>query len=105
MPTLSKSSITTERIPAGRRNRPPTHPGVILRKIVEETEGLTQEKLARDLGVAFQSVNLLINGKRAVTADMALRLAKRFEMTPQFWLNMQNAVDLWKAEQEQAAHV
>jgi addiction module HigA family antidote len=77
--------------------RAPTHPGVILRRIIEETDGLTQEKLARELGVSFQTVNLIVNGKRSVSADVALRLARRFEMTPQFWLNLQNAVDLYEA--------
>ncbi len=76
------------------RKRAPTHPGVILRKIIEETEGLTQDKLAHEIGVSFQTINLIVNGKRSITADVALRLARRFDMTPQFWLNMQNAVDL-----------
>lgn len=76
------------------RKRAPTHPGVVLRKIIEETEGLTQDKLAQELGVSFQTINLIVNGKRSLSADVALRLARRFDMTPQFWLNMQNAVDL-----------
>ena len=76
------------------RKRAPTHPGVILRKIIDETEGLTQDKLAHEIGVSFQTINLIVNGKRAISADVALRLARRFGMTPQFWLNMQNAVDL-----------
>jgi len=105
MPTKSKSPIITEAgIPAPRRNREPMHPGTHLRSILAETEGMTQEKLARELRVSFQTVNLIINGKRAVTADVALRLAKRFATSPLLWLNMQNAVDLWKAEQDQAAH-
>lgn len=79
------------------RSRPPTHPGVILRKIIEETEGLTQDRLAHELGVSFQTINLIVNGKRSISADVALRLARRFDMTPQFWLNMQNAVDLFAA--------
>jgi antitoxin HigA-1 len=87
-----------------RRNRAPTHPGVILRKIIEDTEGLSQETLAHDIGVSFQTINLIVNGKRAITADTALRLAKKFDTTPQFWLNMQNAVDLYKAAAAQAAH-
>jgi antitoxin HigA-1 len=79
------------------RNRQPTHPGVILRKIISETKGLTQDKLAHEIGVSFQTINMIVNGKRAVTADVALRLARRFTLTPQFWLNMQNAVDLYQA--------
>lgn len=77
--------------------REPTLPGVILRDIINETEGLSQEKLARELGVSFQTVSQVVNGRRAVTADMAVRLARRFDMTPEFWLNMQNAVDLYRA--------
>ena len=76
------------------RSRAPTHPGVVLRKIIEETEGLTQDKLAHEVGVSFQTINLIVNGKRSISADVALRLGRRFGMTPQFWLNMQNAVDL-----------
>lgn len=75
------------------RSRTPTHPGVVLRKIIAEAE-LTQDRLAREIGVSFQTINLIVNGKRSISADVALRLAKRFDMTPQFWLNMQNAVDL-----------
>lgn len=85
------------------RSRAPTHPGVILRKIIEETDGLTQDKLAHEIGASLQTVNLIVNGKRAVTASVALRLAKRFDMTPQFWLNMQNPVDLHPASLEPAA--
>lgn len=86
------------------RKRTPTHPGVILRKIIEETAGLTQEKLARELGVSFQTINMIVNGKRAISAAVALRLGRRFDMTPQFWLNMQNAVDLYAASAELDSH-
>ena len=84
--------------------RAPTHPGVILRKIIDETAGLTQDKLAHELGVSFQTINMIVNGKRAVSAAVALRLARRFDMTPQFWLNMQNAVDLHAASVELESH-
>ena len=79
------------------RKRAPTHPGVLLRKLIDESEGLTQDKLAHELGVSFQTINLIVNGRRAITASVALRLAQRFEMSPQLWLNMQNAVDLHRA--------
>jgi addiction module HigA family antidote len=88
-----------------QRNRAPTHPGVILRKILDETEGLTQDKLAHEIGVSFQTINMIVNGKRAVTADLALRLAGRFDLTPQFWLNMQNAVDLHYAREAMESRV
>jgi antitoxin HigA-1 len=91
---MSRSSIAIEEASMKARRRAPTHPGSILRKIIAETEGLTQDKLAHELGVSFQTVNLIVNGKRSITADVALRLARRFDMTPQFWLTMQNAVDL-----------
>lgn len=79
------------------RNRPPAHPGVILRKIINETPELSQEKLAHELGVSFQTVNMIVNAKRSVTAKVAILLSKRFDTTPQFWMNMQIAVDLYEA--------
>lgn len=85
------------------RKRPPTHPGVILRKLINETEGLSQKTLARELGVSFQTVNMLVNARRSVSADIALRLAKRFDMSPQFWLNLQNAVGLHRAQEAMEA--
>lgn len=86
------------------KNREPTAPGVFLKRIIEETEGLTQEKVADKMGVGVQTVNMIINGKRSVTADTALRLARVFDMTPEFWLGAQSALDLWRARQEQRAH-
>jgi addiction module HigA family antidote len=59
--------------------------------------GLTVSKLAEALGVSRQSVNELLRGRRAVTPEMALRLARMFGNSPQFWLNAQCAVDLWDA--------
>lgn len=79
------------------RNRAPTHPGVILRKIISESDGLSQEKLAGELSVSFQTINMLVNEKRSVSAKVAILLAKRFATTPQFWLNLQMAVDLYEA--------
>jgi len=76
----------------------------VLRKIIDETEGLTQDMLAHEIGVSFQTINLIVNGKRAISADVALRLARRFDMTPQFWLNMQNAVDLYLAGAAMESH-
>lgn len=83
------------------RNREPTPPGVFLKRIIEETEGLTQDKLATQVGVGVQTINMIINGRRNITADMALRLARVFDMTPEFWMNAQAAVDLWRARHEQ----
>lgn len=86
-------------------HREPSHPGTVLREIIEETKGLTQEKLARELGVSFVTISMIVNGRRAVTAPVAVRLAKRFETSAQFWLNMQTALDIWRAERALADHV
>ena len=85
-----------EPIPVWERERPPTHPGEILREILED-ENLTQTRLAKEIGVSFRAVNELINGKRRITPEMALKLSKRFKTTPLFWLNLQANYDLWKA--------
>jgi addiction module HigA family antidote len=57
--------------------------------------GMSQTELARRLGISFPRVNEIINGKRAVSADTALRLARLFGTTAELWLGMQQAVDLW----------
>ncbi len=82
-------------VPVWERKIPPTHPGEILREILED-EGLTQKKLAEEIGVSFKSVNDLINGRRKITPEMALKLSKRFRTTPLFWMNLQANYDLWK---------
>jgi len=83
-------------VPVWEREVPPTHPGEILREILKDEE-LTQKKLAEEIGVSFRAINELINGKRGITPEMALRLSKRFKTTPLFWINLQANYDLWKA--------
>jgi len=78
--------------------RSPTHPGVLVADILEGL-GLTQVDLAKRLGIPLQRLNTIIKGKRGVSADTALRLAKVFGTTPELWLNLQMAVDLWGAQQ------
>lgn len=80
-----------------RRSRP-THPGAMLREDFLTDYWLTVAGLARALGVSRQTVNELLRERRAVTPEMALRLARLFGNTPEFWLNAQRAVDLWDAE-------
>ena len=82
------------------KHRPPTHPGEILLEEFLKPIGMTQTTLAEKLGVPIQRVNTLINGKRGVTAETALLLAKLFETTPQFWMNLQTAWDLWSAQRK-----
>ena len=79
------------------KNRPPTHPGVLIQDTLEEMT-ITQVELAKRLGIPLQRLNTIVKGKRGVTADTALRLSKVFGTTPELWLNLQMAVDLWEAQ-------
>ena len=79
-----------------KKNRPLT-PGEIIREEYLEPLNITQQRLADAMGVSFQRVNELLNARRAVTVDTALRLGKVFRTSPEFWLNLQRAVDLWEA--------
>jgi antitoxin HigA-1 len=82
------------RLPANRR---PTHPGEMLRTEFLEPLGITQADLAKRIGVSYVRVNELVNGKRGVTPDTALRLARFFGMSVEFWLNGQLECDMWEA--------
>jgi addiction module HigA family antidote len=79
--------------------RKPTHPGEILKEDFLPDYGLTVASLAESLGVSRQSVNELLRERRAVSTEMAMRLARLFGNSPEFWLNAQRAVDLWVAQQ------
>lgn len=81
------------------KNRPPTPPGEILAEEFLAPSQMTQEALAKKLSVSVQTVNLLINGKRNLTAEMAWRLARVFDTTPEFWMNLQMRLDLWRARE------
>ena len=76
---------------------PPVHPGEVLREDFLKPLGLTQSQLAKELGVSFRAINELVNEKRDLSPEMAIRLAKRFGTTPQFWLGFQMDYNLWKA--------
>lgn len=82
--------------------RSPTHPGEILDEEFLRPLGMTQQALADKMGVPIQRVNTIISGKRGVTAETAILLARVFETSPQFWMNLQTNFDLWKAERELA---
>jgi addiction module HigA family antidote len=77
--------------------RRPTHPGEILREDFLPDYGLSVTALAEAIGVSRQSVNELLRERRSLSPEMALRLARLFGNTPEFWLNAQRAVDLWEA--------
>lgn len=77
----------------------PTHPGEMLREDFMPEYGLTVTGLADALGVSRQSINELLRERRAVSAAMALRLARLFGNSPQFRLQAQQALDIWQSEQ------
>jgi addiction module HigA family antidote len=79
------------------------HPGIVLREEYLEPLGITQTRLARDIGISYLRVNELVNGKRGVIPDTALRLAKYLGTTPEYWMNWQAAFDLQKADAEHHA--
>jgi len=81
-------------------NRTPTHPGEMLLEEFLNPMGLTQRALADAIHVPYQRVNDLINGRRGVTPNTALRLAKFFGNTPSFWMNLQLRWDLYFAQKE-----
>ena len=76
-----------------RRKLPPIHPGELLRDELEEI-GTSLNELARALRVPMNRISALVNGKRSITADTAMRLARYFGTSPQYWLNLQSAYDL-----------
>lgn len=103
MPTKSKSPTTTEltrRLPA---HRPPTHPGEMLLEEFLKPLGLSQSAFAIRLGVSFPRLNEVVNRRRAVTPDSALRLARVTGMSAGFWLGLQQDWDLWHAMRSPSA--
>lgn len=72
----------------------PIHPGEVLMEDFLEGFAITQHKLAVAIGVPPRRINEIVHGKRAITADTALRLSRYFGTTAQFWLNLQTAYDL-----------
>lgn len=79
------------------KHRPPTHPGHVLLKDFLEPLALSQAEVARRLHVPLNRLNEVILGKRGVTADTALRLAKLTGMDAGFWMGLQTDFDLWHA--------
>ncbi len=79
-------------------NRKPTHPGAVLREDVLPETGWTQTEFASRLMVSRQTVSDLLHERKSVTAEMAIRIARAVGGTPESWLRMQEALDLWAAE-------
>lgn len=116
MPKKSKSPITTRpqsRRPAGGsaplvkrrlpKSAPPTHPGEMLLEEFLKPLGISQSAFAIRLGVSFPRLNEIIRGKRGVTPDTALRLARVTGMSADFWLGLQTDWDLWHALRSDSA--
>ncbi len=86
------------RVPTHRR---PTHPGEMLLEEFLRPMGITQRELADAIHVPYQRINEIINGRRGITPSTALRLAKFFGMSPDFWMNLQLRWDLYQAQQSE----
>ncbi len=83
-----------------KRDFPLIHPGEILLREFLEPLGISQYRLARDIGVTPRRINEIVHGRRAITADTALRLGCFFSMEAQFWLNLQARYDMEVAMEE-----
>ena len=73
---------------------PPIHPGEILKEDFIDPMGISQYRLSKDISVPPRRINEIVHCKRSITADTALRLGRFFNMSPQFWLNLQTRYDL-----------
>ena len=77
-----------------RVKMPPLHPGEVLLEELLKPHGISQDRLARDIGVPARRISEIVRGKRSVTAEMALRLSRYFGVSDRFWLNLQSLYDL-----------
>lgn len=78
----------------------PPHPGEFIREVCLKSVRLTVTRAAHDLGVTRKALSELLNGRTGISPEMALRLAKAFNTTPESWLAQQMHYDLWKAKQK-----
>ena len=81
-----------------KTRRRPTHPGELLREETLPAAGLSQSELATRLGISRRTVSDLIHERRFIDLDLAHRLARVFDTTPEFWLRLQEDVDVWDAQ-------
>jgi len=82
----------------------PVHPGAYLKELLNEMK-ISQYRLAKELGVPAMRINLLVNCKRPVTAELALRLGRYFGQNPRYWMNLQSQYDMDVAEDAFSEHV
>lgn len=85
-----------------KREMAPLHPGTILKGLYLEPMEITITQAADNLGVARKTLSQLVNGHMGISAEMAIRLSKALNTTPQLWMNMQQGYDLWVAEKKSA---
>ena len=90
------------RVPTHRK---PTHPGEMLSEEFLKPMGITQRSLADAIHVPYQRVNEIVNKKRGITPSTAIRLAKVFDVSPDFWMNLQLRWDLYHAMHREAAAI
>lgn len=82
-----------------KRLRKPTSPGEILQEEFLTPLGMTQKELADHIGCDLKVINRIVNGRTSISAEMALKLGSAFKVTPIFWLNAQQAIDIYEASQ------
>jgi len=87
------------------KKMPPTHPGKILLEEFLQPMNISQYRLAMDISVPPRRINEIVHEKRAITADTALRLGRFFNMTPQFWMNLQSRYALEIAEDKRSGRL
>ena len=87
------------------RRLPPVHPGEILREDMMKPLGISINRLGRDLRVPVTRMSEIVNGRRRITADTALRLGRYFGTTPEFWMNLQAAYDLDSVQRASADRI
>ena len=87
-----------------KKSIPAIHPGEVLMEILDES-GLSQAQFARMIGVSPMRVSHVIKGTRPVTAELALLFGRAFRQTPQYWLNLQSAYDLRRAQNKLGARI
>lgn len=87
------------------KRMPPVHPGEVLREDLLKELGISEYRLAKDIGVPPLRINQIVKGKRAITADTALRLGRYFRTSAEFWMNMQAHYDLEVARDRLEARI
>src|SRR5580698_10124867 len=85
-----------------KKGMPPVHPGFVLKGLYLEPMEINTTQAANKLGVARKTLSQLVNVHMGVSAEMAIRLSKALNTTPQLWMNMQQGYDLWVAEKKSA---